>query len=84
MALPLLEAMILMNQADLSLCKTINPQGQNLSLEERKAITELTSNSEIIIKPADKGSTVVVLNTTDYIKEAHRQLSVCQVLRESS
>ena len=39
------------------------------------AIEELKNNKEIIIKPADKGSAVVVKNTGDYIKEGLRQLS---------
>lgn len=31
---------------------------------------------QIIIKPADKGSTLVVLNREDYLAEAHRQLAI--------
>ena len=36
---------------------------------------ELKSNPEIVIKKADKGSAVVVMNTTDYLREGYRQLS---------
>ena len=36
---------------------------------------ELKSNPEIVIKKADKGSAVVVMNTTDYLIEGYRQLS---------
>lgn len=36
---------------------------------------DLKSNMNIVIKPADKGSAVVVMNTTDYIREAEKQLS---------
>ena len=36
---------------------------------------KLASNRQITIKPADKGSGVVILNTNDYIREAFRQLS---------
>uniref|UniRef100_A0A8C4RLP3 Uncharacterized protein n=1 Tax=Erpetoichthys calabaricus TaxID=27687 RepID=A0A8C4RLP3_ERPCA len=32
-------------------------------------------NTEIIIKPADKGGALVIMNTSDYIQEAQRQLS---------
>lgn len=46
----------------------------NISREERTAITELRENPNIIIKPADKGGAVVILNLHEYLQEAHRQL----------
>jgi hypothetical protein len=46
----------------------------NLSQAERRGLTELEQNNEITIKKADKGSAVVVMNTSDYIIEAQRQL----------
>jgi len=49
-------------------------EGNNLSTDELQAIRKLTDNREIIIKPADKGSAVVVMNKIDYIQEAMRQL----------
>ncbi|XP_072037029.1 uncharacterized protein [Amphiura filiformis] len=47
----------------------------NLAKSERKALNELRHKSDLVIKPADKGSAVVVLNREDYIQEAHRQLA---------
>ncbi|GFO04317.1 hypothetical protein PoB_003082200 [Plakobranchus ocellatus] len=47
----------------------------NIRTEEKRALKELKNNADIIIKPADKGGAVVVLNTTDYIAECTRQLS---------
>ena len=47
----------------------------NLSSEERMVLQSLRKRSDIIIKPEDKGSAVVVLSRADYIKEADRQLS---------
>ena len=47
----------------------------NLSREERKALRDLKSNKELIIKPADKGSSVVLLSKEDYLKEGNRQLN---------
>ena len=47
----------------------------NLSKKERKAITTLSEDESIVIKPADKGGAIVILNTEDYIKECERQLT---------
>ena len=47
----------------------------NLSPAERQALRSLRQRQDIVIKPADKGSAVVVLSKEDYIKEAERQLS---------
>ena len=49
----------------------------NLVPEQRQALTELSSeiqNRNIRITQADKGGAVVILDTKDYIQEAHRQL----------
>ena len=51
------------------------PITKNLSIEERHALKDLKENSNIIIKKADKGSSIVVMNKDDYISEAERQLS---------
>ena len=47
----------------------------NISPAERKALKELQTNPNIVIKAADKGSAIVILNSEDYKKEALRQLS---------
>ena len=46
----------------------------NISIKERKALKNLKQNTNIIIKPADKGGAIVILNKDDYIKEGKRQL----------
>lgn len=46
----------------------------NLTTEERASLKNLKNNDEIVIKKADKGSAVVVLDRQAYINEAHRQL----------
>ena len=51
--------------AEIELIKPRN----NLPFKERKALRELRSNSEIIIKKADKGTTTVIMNKTDKIQE---------------
>ena len=50
----------------------------NLTREERMALTLLkqqVAKSEVVIKPADKGSATVVWSFGDYVAEANRQLS---------
>ena len=47
----------------------------NLTIEEVKAIKELKNAKHIIIKPADKGATVVILSREQYDLEVQRQLN---------
>ena len=49
--------------------KTIKPK-HNLSQNEFRAIAELKHNSALNLKKADKGTTTVIMNKTDKIKEA--------------
>lgn len=46
----------------------------NLSRQQRTSIKELQQNKHIVIKPADKGSKIVILDNYQYVYEAHRQL----------
>ena len=46
----------------------------NLSPAERKALNTLRNSTELIIKPADKGSGVVVMDKADYVQKAESQL----------
>lgn len=50
------------------------PEKPNLNQEEEKALRDLKSLTTIIIKPADKGSAVVIMDRKDYVQEAKRQL----------
>lgn len=54
--------------------KTRFPFRHNVTFKEAQAIKALASRNDIVIKPADKGGAVVVLNADSYIGEAQRQL----------
>ncbi|CAJ0918791.1 unnamed protein product, partial [Ranitomeya imitator] len=47
----------------------------NLTIEETKALSSLKENKHIIIKPADKGGSIVVLARDYYMNEIKTQLS---------
>lgn len=51
--------------------KSIKP---NLTKLEIEALRSLQNNSSIVIKPADKGSAVVIMDRDQYIWEGYRQL----------
>ena len=57
-------------------CENIpsNSYHRNISLQERKALNDLKSYQDIVIKDADKGSAVVIMDRTRYIQEALRHL----------
>lgn len=54
------------------------PFKKNLTRAEMSAMKKIKSNTDIIVKNADKGGMVVVLNREDYKQEALRQLSDTQ------
>ena len=45
-----------------------------MTKQERMGLKTLKDNPHILIKMADKRSAVVVMNTTDYLREGYRQL----------
>ncbi len=47
---------------------------KNISSKEYKDMTELANDTNIIIRPADKGSAVVIINRNYYLKEWCKQL----------
>ena len=49
----------------------------NLTQTESSAFRDLQERNDIIIKPTDKGSAIVVMDKTTYLQEAERQLSDC-------
>jgi hypothetical protein len=47
----------------------------NLTKQDRDFLKQLKENPLITIKKADKGSAVVIMNTTDYLREGYKQLN---------
>ena len=53
----------------------VSPLKPNLTEGEIKALKALRNNSGIVIKPADKGSAVVIMDRDQYLLEGYRQLN---------
>ena len=51
-----------------------NRHNGNLSNSELSALRELKLNNDIVIKPADKGGAIVVMDRSLYVAEGERQL----------
>ena len=64
----------LLTQEELYHCTTRPPRYYNLTKNERDALHDLANDSEIVIKPADKGGKIIIMNREDYEQECERQL----------
>lgn len=69
-----LETAIRAIESDIASHKPNSHHNPNLTKQERGALRSLQSNDDIVIKPADKGSAVVIMDRDHYISEAERQL----------
>ena len=56
----------------------VQPEKHNVSREEMVSLTKLRQNNSIVIKKADKGSSIVIMNKEDYLYEGYRQLGNTQ------
>jgi hypothetical protein len=64
------------NQEILDLLKSnAEKNNPNISSSERKCLEDLKSNKDIIIKPADKGGAIIVMNRTAYEEEIKNMLN---------
>ena len=75
---------IWMSNLEKQLMKTEIPKDKynNLTSKERQALYDLKNDKNIVIKDADKGSSVVVWDKEDYIKEAEKLVGDCDVYEE--
>ena len=71
-----LEAFIASNHVDYNNRPVYKaPDKKNLTRAEEKCIKGLKNDKNIVIKNADKGSSVVIMNRSDYLIEGYKQLS---------
>ena len=70
-----LEGILETIKVEISQIPITNNTTQNLSLSERKALRELKCNSDLVINKADKGSTIVVQDRSEYIRCALEHLN---------
>ena len=70
-----LQTLISSVESDIVKHETPTPKHDNLKPSERSALHSLQKRKDIVIKPADKGSAVVVMESDYYVSEAERQLN---------
>ena len=70
-----LETIITMKELGLQDSIPQCPKKRNINNDQAKAVKELSSNVDIVIKPADKGGATIIQNRSDYVEEGLRQLS---------
>ena len=75
-----LELMFCSVEQDLNMQKYRDFRKKKLTKEEYKTIRSLGNNKDIVIKPADKGSAIVILDKLLYINEGQKWLNNTQIL----
>ena len=74
---------LVLNKLDLEINKrATQTNGDNITKAERQAIAAIKNNANIVINKADKGSTIVVVNKSDYIEEGLKHLDAPTVYRK--
>ena len=46
----------------------------NVSVTQRRELKDLSTNVDVVVKPADKGGQIVLQDRANYLREAYRQL----------
>ena len=72
---PALELFLSQTEKDILSILPGKATNYNLPKKEYLTMRSLQNDRSVVIKPADKGSAVVVWDRNDYLKEAERQLS---------
>ncbi|CAJ0950769.1 unnamed protein product [Ranitomeya imitator] len=56
----------------------------NLLPSEKLALDQLSADKTLVVKPADKGGAIVIMDRADYMEEAYRQLNDSDIYRVTS
>ena len=78
-----LESVFYSIEQDLIRIKYREPRKKNLTKEEYHSIKSLRNHLDMIIKPADKGSAIVIQDKHNYIAEGERQFQNEQFYEET-
>ena len=57
------------------------PPEPNVTRKDMASLKDLGTNTRLVIKPADKGSAIVIQDREDYVWEARRQLNMAEYYR---
>ena len=79
---PALEAFLNKTEKDIFSLIPEREKDDNLPKDEYLAMRSLENDRNVIIKPADKGSSIVVWGRLDYLAEAKKQLSNSNIYKE--
>lgn len=80
-------AELFINRVEMDIKLFLNDQSKrdhiqnNLSQEEIAVLSSLSNKKEITIKPADKGGSIVIMDTAKYEGEIYRQLADTQIYK---
>ena len=79
---PALEAFLKKTEKDIFSLIPEREKDYNLTRDEYLAMRSLENDRNVIIKPADQGSSIVVWDRLDYLAEAEKQLSDSNTYKE--
>ena len=79
---PAFEAFLNKTEKDIFSLTAEREKDYNLTKVENLAMRSLKNDEHVIIKPADKGSSIVVWDRLDYLAEAEKQVSDSNTYKE--
>ena len=74
MVSPLIQALITKDHQALSAFLFIRESRHNVSVTQRRELKDLSTNVDVVVKPADKGGQIVLQDRANYLCKAYRQL----------
>ena len=78
---PVLDLFLRRLEEEVSSVKEQGRNYSNLSREEIMMLRDLKNYKDVVIKPADKGSAVVIWGLKEYREEAYTQLAESEVMK---